>query len=202
MPNKKIAVPPDIYRIKVTLLDTHPPIWRRLLVPASMTLGQLDGVLQVAMGWDGSHPHEFRIGQQRFGEQDPMEGFSGWQEVAAEDMAPLFNVLGGAGAKAVYTYDFGDSWKHRIAVEKVLPPEAGQEYPVCVAGKRHGPPDDCGGVWGYYEMLCAIGDPEHRQHGKALNWLGADYDPEAFSVDAVNREFAAMRRRRIEAEGE
>ena len=84
----------------------------------------------------------------------------------------------------------------------MLPPEAGQAYPVCVAGKRHGPPDDCGGVWGYYEMLCAIGDPEHRQHGKALNWLGADYDPEAFSVDAVNREFAAMRRRRIEAEGE
>jgi hypothetical protein len=103
MPNKKIAVPPDIYRIKVTLLDTHPPIWRRLLVPASLTLGQLHVVLQVAMGWDGSHPHEFRIGQQRFGEPDPMEGFTGWPEVAAENMAPLFNVLGGAGAKAVYT---------------------------------------------------------------------------------------------------
>ena len=112
-------------------------------------------------------------------------------------MAPLFNVLDGAGAKAVYTYDFGDSWKHRIAVEKVLPPEAGQEYPVCVAVKRHGPPDDCGGIWGYAELVEVLRDPADQEHEERLEWLGlddaAEFDPERFDAEAVTRALSFAR---------
>jgi len=108
----------------------------------------------------------------------------------------LFSVLGKVGAKAVYTYDFGDGWEHAIAVEKVLSPEAGHAYPACVEGKRHGPPEDCGGVPGFYNLLEAIGDPEHGQHEEMRDWLGDDFDPEAFSVDEVNRRLARLHRHR------
>src|SRR4029453_14657048 len=100
--------PQEIYQIKVTLLGTDPPIWRRLLVPADLTLEQLHHVLQVTMGWDDCHMHEFRIGQQRFGTPDPMERTFGGSRTASERTARLFSVLGRAGIKAVYTYDFGD----------------------------------------------------------------------------------------------
>jgi hypothetical protein len=116
-----------------------------VLVPSDLTLEQLHDVLQLAIGWEDCHMHEFRIGQQRFGKSDPMEQAFGGSRTASERTARLFNVLGRAGAKAVYTYDFGDGWQHQLAVEKRLAPEPGRAYPACLAGERHGPPEDCGG---------------------------------------------------------
>ena len=201
MPTKKVENPRDIYQIKVTLLGTSPPIWRRLLVPASLTLAQLHYVLQAAMGWDNDHLHDFRIGKQRYAEPDPDDPPMGPGATADEGAVRLSRVLGKAGAKAVYTYDFGDGWEHGIVVEKILPPEEGRAYPVCVDGKRHGPPEDCGGVGGYYNLLEAVGDPEHDEHEEMREWLGDDFDPEAFSVDEVNRRLVPSRRRRSKAEG-
>jgi hypothetical protein len=196
----RVENPQEIYQIKVTLLGTRPPIWRRLLVPANLTLEQLHGVLQLAMGWEDSHLHDFRIGQKRFGKPDPDDRLMGLT-VGNERTVRLFSVLGKVGAKAVYTYDFGDGWEHGIAVEKVLPPEAGHAYPFCVDGKRQGPPEDCGGVPGFYNLLEALGHPEHEQHEEMLEWLGDDFDPEVFSVDEVNRRLARLHRRKSKAEG-
>ena len=128
-PTKKIWLPQDIYQIKVTLRYTRPPIWRRLLVPAGLTLDALHDVLQLAMGWDGSHMHDFRIGQKRFGKPDPNDRLMGMDPIGNERTTHLYRVLGKVGAKAMYTYDFGDSWEHVIVVEKVLPPEPGVAYP-------------------------------------------------------------------------
>ncbi len=200
MPTKKTASPQEIYQIKVTLLGTRPPIWRRLLVPANLTLEQLHDVLQLAMGWEDCHMHDFRIGQKRFGTPDPDEGLMGLPSTASERTARLFNVMRKVGAKAVYTYDFGDGWEHGIAVEKVLLPEAGHAYPICVDGKRHGPPEDCGGVPGFYNLLEAISNPEHDEHEEMRDWLGDDFDPDAFSVDEVNRQLAPLHRRRTKVE--
>jgi hypothetical protein len=201
MPTKKIASPQEIYQIKVTLLGTDPPIWRRLLVPADLTLEQLHDVLQLAMGWDDCHMHEFQIGQKTFGKPDPDESFMGAPTIASESAARLYRVLGKAGAKAVYTYDFGDNWEHRITVEKVLAPEPGRAYPACVDGQRHGPPEDCGGVYAYYSLLESIGNPEHEQYEEMTDWLGDGFDPEAFSVDEINRRLAYLHRRRSKAKG-
>lgn len=201
MPTKKVENLLEIYQIKVTLLDTSPPIWRRLLVSANLTLEQLHDVLQRAMGWEDCHMHDFRIGKKRFETPDPNDPLMGPTDVGDERTVRLFSVLGKVGAKAVYTYDFGDGWEHGIAVEKVLPPEAGLAYPVCVDGKRHTPPEDCGGVPGFYELLEAIGDPEHDQHEEMRDWLGDDFDPEAFSIAEVNRRLAPLHRRRSKAEG-
>lgn len=194
-----VEKPQEIYQIKVTLLGTDPPIWRRLLVPADLTLDQLHGVLQRAMGWEDCHMHEFRIGQQRFGKPDPMERVFGGLRTASERTARLCSVLGRAGTKAVYTYDFGDSWEHQIVVEKRLASEPGRAYPACLAGERHGPPEDCGGIPGFYNLLEAISDPGHEQHEELLDWLGDNFDPEAFSVDQVNRRLASLQRRRNKA---
>jgi hypothetical protein len=200
-PTKNLEIPREIYQIKVTLLDTRPPIWRRLLVPASLTLEQLHDVLQLAMGWQNCHMHEFRIGQKRFGRPDPNERLMGMPITASESAARLSRVLGKAGAKAVYTYDFGDSWEHGITVEKVLAPEPGRAYPACVDGKRQGPPEDCGGVYGFYDLLETIGNPDHEQYAETMEWLDEDFDPEAFSVDEVNRRLAYLHRRRSKAQG-
>ena len=190
---------PEIYQIKITLLGVDPPIWRRLLVRADLTLEQLHHVLQLAMGWEDCHMHEFRIGQQRFGTPDPMEQAFGRSHTTSERTARLFSVLGRAGAKAVYTYDFGDSWEHQIVVEKCLALEPGRAYPACLAGERHGPPEDCGGIPGFYNLLEAISEPEHEQHAELLDWLGGDFDPEAFSVEEINRRLAPLQRRRQKA---
>jgi len=145
--------------------------------------------------------HDFQIGKKRYGKPDPVEQFMGLPAVGNERTARLFSVLGKARAKAVYTYDFGDTWEHAITVEKIFQPESGHAYPVCVDGERHGPPEDCGGVPGFYHLLEAIGDPEHDEHGDLLEWLGDDFDPEAFSVDEVNRRLAPLHRRRSKAKG-
>ena len=195
MATKKIEIPQEIYQIKVTLLGTRPPIWRRLLVPAGLTLEQLHDVLQAAMGWEDCHMHDFRIGPKRFGKPDPNDRLMGLPATGNERTVRLFTVLGKVGAKAVYTYDFGDSWEHAIVVEKVLPPEPELPYPVCVGGKLHGPPADCGGIPGYYNLLEALRDPAHDQHKEMLEWVGGDFDPEAFSVDDINQQRAPLQRR-------
>jgi hypothetical protein len=194
-----VEKPNEIYQMKVTLLGTDPPIWRRLLVPAELTLEQLHHVLQRAMGWEDCHMHDFRIGQQRFGKPDPMEQAFGGPRTASERTARLFSVLGRVGAKAVYTYDFGDGWQHQIVVEKRLAPEPERAYPACLAGERHGPPEDCGGIPGFYNLLEATSDPGHEQHEELLDWLGDNFDPEAFSVTEINRRLAPLQRRRNKA---
>jgi hypothetical protein len=199
MPTKKSEIPPEIYQLKVTLLRTTPPIWRRLLVPADLTLAQLHDVLQVAMGWDNSHMHEFLIGQQRYGMPDPADQLIGMPSVSSERTVRLSTVLGRIGAKATYTYDFGDGWEHGIVLEKRLAADPNMVYPTCTAGQRACPPEDCGGVGGFYALLDAISDPNHDHHEEMLERVGDDYDPEVFSMDAVNRMLRPLPRRRGKA---
>ena len=198
MPTKKSAILPEVYKIKVTLLGTSPPIWRRLLVPAEATLAQLHRVLQLAMGWEDDHLHEFSIGQRRFGPPEPGD-FMGMSSAEDERKTPVSSVLGRVGAKARYTYDFGDSWEHGIVLEKRLAADPDMAYPVCTGGQLACPPEDCGGIGGFYALLDAVGDANHEQHEDMLDWLGDNFDPKAFSIDDVNRRLAFLHRRRGKA---
>jgi Plasmid pRiA4b ORF-3-like protein len=195
MATKKIASSQNIYQIKVTLLGTKPPIWRRLLVPASMTLAKLHDVLQTAMGWAGGHMHEFRTADRHFGIPDPEDRSMGMQ-VENERSIRLSSVLRSAGAKLIYTYDFGDNWEHAVVLEKLLPAQLSLdlEYPICIDGKLACPPDDCGGIPGYYELIEALADPEHDRHEEISEWISDGFDPQAFSVENVNRMLSPKRR--------
>lgn len=185
MPAKKTAST-EIYQLKVTLIGTDPPVWRRLLVPADMTLAQLHTVLQVAMGWEGEHMHEFSASGRRIGMPNPEDDFMGMTPLEDERKARLSGAFNRVGSKITYLYDFGDDWTHALVLEKRLPFDPNIRYPVCVEGQLACPPEDCGGIYGYYDILEATSDPNHVRHEEMLEAYGEDYDPQAFSVDAVN----------------
>jgi len=174
-----------IYQLKVTLKDIKPPIWRRILVPADITLRRLHDVLQAAMGWTDSHLHIFEVGPEPtyFGDPEIVED---WPDLRLERATKLSRVAPTASAKLVYEYDLGDGWRHDIVVEKVLPAQAGASCPVCLTGRRACPPEDCGGVWGYAELLEVTADPSHEEHESMMTWLGGSFDPEAFDLAHVN----------------
>ncbi len=131
----------SIVSLKVTLRDVRPPIWRRLLVPARMPLGDLHHVIQAAMGWEDAHLHVFDIAGRQYG--DPHEV----DEAADEAWLTVGGVLRSGVSRFSYTYDFGDDWEHSIVIEGKRPPVDGHVYPACVAGRRNCPPEDCGGGW-------------------------------------------------------
>lgn len=194
MATESSKITQDIYQLKVTLLGTNPPIWRRILVPADLTLAKLHKVLQIAMGWHDEHMHEFRAGQRRFGRPEPQDPFMRMPHVESERTTLLSAVLGRAGANMTYTYDFGDSWEHSVVLEKRLPEEPPTTYSICTDGLLACPPEDCGGIPGYYDLLDALADPRHPRHEELQDWIG-EFDPQAFSVDQVNRRLSPARRR-------
>ncbi|MGB7169107.1 MAG: plasmid pRiA4b ORF-3 family protein [Acidobacteriaceae bacterium] len=173
----------EVCQLKVTLRGTRPPIWRRLVVPADMTLTRLHGVLQTVMGWQDSHMHEFRVDGQR----------------SAVRSGHIGEVLTEAGSSLTYTYDLGDSWEHSIVLEKRFAGGDGTEYPVCVEGQQACPPEDCGGVPGYYDLLEVLQHPDDERYEETREWIGADFDAQAFSVEAVNRQLRSGRGRRRRA---
>ena len=188
----------NILQFKITLNGVKPAIWRRVLVPGDFTLERFHSVIQAAMGWDDAHLHEFLILGLRYGVPDP-DSWLGGPECVNEKKVYIFDVFGAVGDKAEYTYDFGDTWEHSIKVEKVLAPEPDMNYPVCTAGKRNGPPEDCGGVYGYYNLIAVLQDPTHKDHEGLLEWVGGEFDPEAFSVEEINKRLAPLRRRKAKA---
>ncbi len=176
--------PRTVYQIKVTLDDSKPPIWRRLLLADTTTLGELHEILQIAMGWENYHLHMFIMGEQIYG--DPEDDETGEIGTKSEKRVRLNQIVNREGFKFRYEYDFGDSWDHTLLVEKILPAEKGTHYPVCIAGKRACPPEDVGGVWGYDDFLQAIADPKHKMHDRYIESIGGEFDPEAFDMEEVN----------------
>jgi hypothetical protein len=181
---KKTTSKAPIYQLKVTLDESKPPIWRRLLVPGDVTLEKLHYIIQVAMGWTNSHLHQFIVDGIYFGEPHP--DYDDYVRMHDERRIRLNGVTTEIGYKFTYEYDFGDSWMHTLLVEKIVEPEPGQQYPVCLAGKRACPPEDVGSMRGYEEFLEAIGDPDHPEHEEYLEWIGGEFDPEEFDLGETN----------------
>lgn len=177
----------DVYQLKVTLEEIEPPVWRQLEVSGDITLSKLHSVIQLAMGWLDYHLHEFRMGDVTYGEPDPE--FDDDREVKDDRRARLSRSVSGVGEEFIYLYDFGDGWTHRVVVEDIRPREPRIRYPRVLAGARACSPEDVGGPDGYVDFLEAIIDPKHPEHDAMLEWVGGEFDSEAFDVDAKNREF-------------
>ena len=174
-----------ILQVKVTLAGIRPSIWRRLLVPSDISLRKFHDILQIAFGWTDSHLHVFETGEGSYGLPDP-DGMSDWMKNDAR--VKLGRVLVKAKDSITYEYDFGDSWIHQVVVEKVILEPGSLKVPSCIDGARACPPEDCGGVWGYAELLKAIRNPRHSEHAEMLEWVGEEFDPEHFDLEAVNQE--------------
>ena len=179
-----------VYQLKINLKGSKPPIWRRVLVKNDINMGTLHGIIQEVMGWDDGHLHMFNIHGENYGVSDPDFDY---EEVSDERKYKLNRFKFTEKDKFTYEYDFGDSWIHIITVEKLLPVDPKIEYPICIKGKNACPPEDCGGLWGYYDMLEAVKDDEHPEHETYTDWLGEDFDPETFDVDNVNEKLRSLR---------
>jgi Plasmid pRiA4b ORF-3-like protein len=175
-----------IYQIKISLIGAKPPIWRTVLVPGNLDLEIFHDVIQLAMGWTDSHLHQFIANKKFYGIPD--DDFE--MEMEDEAKYKLSQLLAKEKDTITYEYDFGDSWEHKILLEKVLPDDGNTTLPACIKGKRACPPEDCGGIWGYEELLETISDPNHPDHEDMLEWLGGEFDPEEFDLEEINEDLA------------
>ena len=144
-----------VHRVKVSLYGAKPPVWRRLEIPSAMPLNLVHAVLQIAFDWHGYHLHAFETVCGEFGSPDQDDD---WAERQDETTATFAQVAGAERAKVVYSYDFGDDWRHNIVVEKIILAEPGVAYPRCTGGRRDAPPEDCGGIWVFNEQFADLGD--------------------------------------------
>ena len=190
----------QVYQFKLVLVGVEPPIWRRIQVPETYSFWDLHVALQDSMGWLDYHLHVFRVARPGAGEveqigipdDDPFEGdkpaLPGWE-------IPITRHFPRPGTAVQYEYDFGDGWEHELTLEAILPRQAGQKYPLCVDGARACPPEDCGGVHGYENLLTVIQDPSHEDHESTLEWLGGRFDPDRFDPKRVKFDDPARRYR-------
>lgn len=179
-----------VMQYRVSLEGIKPPIWRRIQVPCTYSFWDLHVAIQDSMGWLDCHLHQFTLPDPltldsvTFGipDEDYCAGMPvvipGWEV----PIAAFFTLL---NRKARYLYDFGDSWRHSVVLEKVFPLEKGPKLPVCVGGRRACPPEDCGGVRGYQKFLEILSDPDHEEHPETSQWIGRPFDADTFDRSAV-----------------
>ena len=189
---------PLVYEFKLNLLEVVPPIWRRIQVPETYSFWDLHVALQDAMGWLDYHLHLFRVTepdtrqvvQIGIPDEDAFEGdepiLPGWE-------IPIATYFSRAGVVAQYDYDFGDGWEHELTLEAILPRQRGKKYPLCVGGARACPPEDCGGVGGYEDLMSVMETPTHEEYESTLQWLGGRFDPEKFDPKPVTFDDPARR---------
>ena len=176
-------------RLRITIDDVEPLVWRRLVVPLSWRLDQLHLAIQAAFNWWNSHLHEFRIGGLRYGDPDV-------EDMAFEDSPRLFDErevklrdFGREnGVRFTYAYDFGDNWRHTVEIEELLALDIEPNLATCVDGARARPPEDVGGVSGYEAFLAIMADPRDTEHGDMKRWCGGHFDPEWFDLAIVDKD--------------
>lgn len=188
-----------VHQFKITLDDIKPPIWRRIQLPSDATFWDLHCAVNDAIGWKDMHLHAFQIGNKHHGIDIgiPMEDDMPWSDattLAGWDV-PIASHLNEPGARCTYNYDFGDDWSHAIVLEAITPREARAKYPRCLAGARACPPEDCGGVPGYARLCDVLKNPSDtdEEAEELLDWLGDNFDPEAFDAGKVKFSSAARR---------
>ncbi|WP_052136310.1 plasmid pRiA4b ORF-3 family protein [Arthrobacter sp. PAMC 25486] len=185
-----------IYQLKVSINRASPPIWRRLLVRSDVPLGDIHTIVQNSFEWESYHLHGFQVGGPGgavYGIPEP--DMFGKRDLD-ENAYTLGEVLPAEGDSMVYTYDFGDNWEHLIKVEKVLPAEPQAPVVRCTGGRGRGPAEDCGGIWGWENLIEAINDPKHEEHRRYRDWLelspGETLDHRAFDKAELNEDLAYL----------
>jgi hypothetical protein len=171
-----------ILQLRIALEGIEPAIWRRILVPSEITFFELHKIIQRAMGWKDCHQHQF------------ISNSGGPLKPSQEKVLRIGQSAKAEGACFRYEYDFGDGWNHFVLIEKILPPDDRGKSPVCLAGARACPPEDCGGVPGYEELLEILADPSHPERAERLKWLGSPFDAAHFDLAATNKKLARFTR--------
>lgn len=182
-----------VYYLKVTLKDSKPPIWRDILVPSDLTLEELHYVIQTVMGWGNSHLHQFIAEEVLYNDDIETNNSDEYgftrdenEQDRNEKKYTLSQILTKEQSSLIYEYDLGDSWTHKIELKKILPADSNARQARCLRGEKACPPEDCGGIWGYTDMLETLRDAKNSEKKEILAWLGNDFNPDYFDVDEIN----------------
>lgn len=172
------------YQFKITLNDSSPSIWRRIIILKDATFFELHLAIQGAMGWTDSHLHAFRFQDKNSRGRPvtiefPNPEFDQDADSRDERKEKIASYFGNAFKQCQYDYDFGDGWEHTVLFEKEVALDPKEKYPKCIDGKNACPPDDCGGIGGYYGLIEILKDPGHSEHDDMLDWLDLK-DPDEF----------------------
>ncbi|WP_162150207.1 plasmid pRiA4b ORF-3 family protein [Arthrobacter sp. H14] len=181
----------EVWQLKIGLRGSKPPIWRRILVPSSIRLNELHGVIQLSFGWMDAHMHLFSTdGPYRGTVYRPAHPEFMEEGDVDESAVSLGEVLSGTARKLIYVYDFGDDWIHEIQLEDTKPDAARKDLPICTAGRGAAPVEDSGGIQGWMDKVEAANDASHEEHRDIREWLGLapseTIDPKALDVDEIN----------------
>lgn len=190
-------------QLKITLKYLDPAIWRRVIVPHDIKLPKLHDVIQIAMGWTNSHLHAFETKSATYetvfddGDFAFDDDFPGALKKFDESKHRLDDLLAKPKAKCVYTYDFGDNWEHDILLEKLAPADTRLARAEVLAGENACPPDDCGSIPGYCDLVEALANPKHPEHKSLREWLGLKkgetFDPAFYDLAAANKELRRLK---------
>ena len=185
--------PSRIARLRITLDDTEPTVWRTVEVPLSASLKLLHEVIQAAMPFQDYHLFQFQEGAVRYAIPHPE-----WPDGNARSAKTTkLGALVDRGTTAfAYTYDFGDNWQHTITVEEVGPADPDVAYPRFLNGEMRAPPEDVGGTMGFEEFLEAVTRPRHRERKRMLEWYGGPFDPEVLDRETIEAGMSKLARRR------
>lgn len=174
------------YQMKIVIKNSHPPIWRRFIVPAGLTFSQLGFVLNEVMGWFGGHLSQFEFYHLGIVVEENPEDM-GWldKEVLDSVDTPIEPFMDSEDW-FTYIYDFGDYWEHRVEIEKILP-EYEFDYPMVLKYKGNTPYEDCGGIYGYYHLLEVLDNPEDEEYEEMKEWVQSIPSGE-YDLELVNQE--------------
>lgn len=172
-----------ILQLRLQVLGCQPPIWRRLLVRESMWLSRLHDSIQLLFDWYDYQTHAFAIEDKRFGNPLKRDEF----QIVDDRDVKLIDIEIEKHGHVIYGYHFGGGWQVDIALEQTLDPEKGRHYPYCTEGERAGPPEDCGGIEAFHDMLACIQEPNTELGREWLDWLGPDYDASRCDLEAINK---------------
>ncbi len=174
----------NVLQLKVNLEYSNPNIYRVFYFPAKATFLQLHAALQDVMGWSSGHMYQFIKNRTYIGIPD---GDEDWEETLDISKTKIDQFLKKEKDTIVYEYDFGDSWKHKIVVEKIFEEVDLPQLPYCKTAKRACPFEDCGGIGGY-ELICEIAsNPSHADYEDYFSMYDLeDFDPNKVSVDDIN----------------
>lgn len=182
----------SVFKFRIELDGSNPIIWRGFLVPSDSTFYRLHHIVQIVMGWENYHLYEFTIDSYRIGQQFDDDGFNGPHEVIDSQRIKIGDVLKSTGQELKYLYDFGDYWEHSLTLEKIID-DLIIPFPVCCDGGLCCPPEDVGGLSGYYDFVKIMNKPKHPEHKEYKEWVKSKlvaidnkYNPQKFHMEKVN----------------
>ena len=191
-----------ILQLNIELKGFKPKIKRRFLVEDSISFQGLHRIIQVVMGWEDYHLYSFNVGKaiieaapdNRMYVDSMWNNFSPEQETRQANTVRLSDYLNKEKMKFLYNYDFGDMWSHIINVEKIIENDGNTLTPFCLDGENSCPPEDCGGIYGYNDLLDILKNKKHPEYEeKIVDWLGEDFDPNLFDIKKVNSSLSRIK---------